>query len=268
MAGLSLRWQEGYGVLSLRKDEIGRVSLYIDRQEEHHRRGTVSNLPERASKFVVKIKICGITNLEDARSAVKAGADMLGFNFYPASPRFIEPKNARAIVDVLRSEKSFLNHKVVMVGVFVDESSPEAIAHTAQEVGLDAVQLHGDDSFAFCEAVKDLLPDCLLIKVLRVDEKFQPAEAKQYAADVIMLDAFHPELRGGTGKKVDWKKAREIAEAAPRLFLAGGLAPENVAAAIEEVRPYGVDACTSLESSPGKKDAERMKEFVRAAHTE
>ena len=217
---------------------------------------------------MIKIKICGITNLEDARAAIEAGADMLGFNFYPASPRFIAPKDARALIDALRSERKFSNQQVTMVGVFVNEASPESLVRVAEEAGVDAVQLHGDDSVEFCKAVKKLLPDRILIKVLRVGADFEPTEATRYEVDAIMLDAFHSELRGGTGRLVDWEIARRTVEASPRLFLAGGLAPENVAQAIAAVRPYGVDACSSLESSRGKKNAVRMKEFVRAARNE
>jgi len=217
---------------------------------------------------MVKIKICGITNLEDARAAIEAGTDMLGFNFYRASPRFIEPKNARAIIELLRSDAELSMRKVTMVGVFVDEVSPESLAGVAKEAGVDAVQLHGDDSVEFCKAVKTLLGDRILIKVLRVGDEFEPTEAARYDVDAIMLDAFHSELRGGTGRLVDWEIARRTVERVPRLFLAGGLAPENVADAIAAVRPYGVDACSALESSRGKKNAERMKEFVRAARNE
>src|SRR2546422_8846785 len=109
------------------------------------------------------IKICGITNLEDACAAIEAGADMLGFNFYRPSPRFIEPRNAREIIDALRSESG--NPELKMVGVFVDEPSPESVIRIADEAGLDAVQLHGDESKEFCQEVKARLRDRVLIKV-------------------------------------------------------------------------------------------------------
>ena len=212
---------------------------------------------------MVKVKICGITNLEDARSAIEAGADMLGFNFYRPSPRFIEPSEVKEIVQSLRSEIE--GRGLTTVGVFVNEASPDAVAGIVDEAGLNAVQLHGDESIEFCASIKQLLNGKLLIKVLRVTDSFAPAESERYDADAIMLDAFHREMAGGTGQVVDWTLARSARELVPRLFLAGGLSPENVAEAIAEVQPFAVDACSSLESAPGRKSAERMKAFVRAA---
>jgi phosphoribosylanthranilate isomerase len=212
---------------------------------------------------MVKVKICGITNIEDARSAIEAGADMLGFNFYRPSPRFIEPSAVKEIVESLRSEIE--GRGITTVGVFVNEVSPDAVAGIVDEAGLNAVQLHGDESSEFCASLKQLLNGKLLIKVLRVTETFAPTESEKYEADAIMLDAFHREMAGGTGQVVDWTLARSARELVPRLFLAGGLSPENVADAIAAVQPFAVDACSSLESAPGQKSAERMKAFVRAA---
>jgi phosphoribosylanthranilate isomerase len=212
---------------------------------------------------MVKVKICGIANLEDARSAIAAGADMLGFNFYRPSPRFIEPAQVRKILESLHSEIE--EHGITMVGVFVNEASPAVVADIVDQADLNAVQLHGDESIEFCAALKQLLNGKLLIKVLRVTETFDPAETERYDVDAIMLDAFHREMTGGTGQVVDWIVARTTRELVPRLFLAGGLSPENVAEAIAEVGPFAVDACSSLESTPGRKSAERMKAFVRAA---
>jgi len=211
---------------------------------------------------MVRIKICGITNLNDARAAIEAGADMLGFNFYRLSPRFIEPAEARKIIDVLRGKVA--TETATTVGVFVNEPSPEAVARIVADAGLDAIQLHGDESTEFCAATKQLLGGRLLIKVLRVTDAFEPSAARKYDADAIMLDAFHREIRGGTGQVVDWAVARTARELVSRLFLAGGLSPENVADAIAQVRPFAVDACSSLESSPGRKDAERVRAFVQA----
>jgi phosphoribosylanthranilate isomerase len=212
---------------------------------------------------MVKIKICGITNLEDARSAIEAGADMLGFNFYRPSPRFVEPAEVKKIVEFLRSESDGMG--ITMVGVFVNEASPAAVADIVDEAGLNAVQLHGDESIEFCATTRQLLNGKLLIKVLRVTDTFAPAETLKYEADAIMLDAFHREMPGGTGQVVDWIVARAARELVPRLFLAGGLSPENIAEAIAEVQPFAVDACSSLETTPGQKSVERMKAFVRAA---
>jgi phosphoribosylanthranilate isomerase len=209
------------------------------------------------------VKICGITSLDDARAALEAGADMLGFNFYRESPRFIDPIAVRKILESLRSERR--DEAITAVGVFVNESSPEAVMEFVAEAGLDAVQLHGDESVEFCQRLRKLLSGKSLIKVLRVIGRFTPTETEAYDADAIMLDSFHGEMRGGTGHVFDWAIARAVRESVPRLFLAGGLSPENVARAISQVQPYAVDACSSLESSPGQKNAERMKAFVQAA---
>jgi len=214
------------------------------------------------------IKICGITNLEAARAAIDAGADMLGFNFYRPSPRFIEPDDARKIIEELQSELENSPEAPMMVGVFVNESSPEALVRISRESGVKAAQLHGDESKEFYGAVKRIWPDGrLIIKAFRVDATFDPREVGTYEADAIMLDSFHPQLRGGTGQVIDWSIVRRAREAFPRLILAGGLSPENVAAAIAEVQPFGVGACSSLESSPGRKVLERIKAFVRAVRS-
>jgi phosphoribosylanthranilate isomerase len=212
---------------------------------------------------MVRIKICGITNLADARAAITAGADMLGFNFYRPSPRFITPQDARAIIDALRAEIRNLSRTVTMVGVFVNEPA-ESVVPIAEETRIAAIQLHGDESVEFCRELKTLLPDRFLIKAIRAGGEGVIERATEYDVDAIMLDAFDAELRGGTGRTVDWNLARHTRAAVPRLFLAGGLAPENVRGAIDAVQPYAVDACSALESSPGHKDAGRMNAFVRA----
>ena len=208
------------------------------------------------------VKICGITSIEDGRVAVAAGADMLGFNFYRRSSRFIEPERARSIIDTLKSE---VLRDVMMVGVFVDDA-PESVAQIAATSGIEAVQLHGDESIEFCKRLKELMPDSFLIKVIHVANDGND-RATKYEVDAIMLDAFDENLRGGTGRTIDWNLARGLRESVPRLILAGGLSPENIGAAIKEVRPYAVDACSALESAPGKKDAGKVKSFVEAAHS-
>lgn len=208
------------------------------------------------------IKICGITSLADARAAIAAGADLLGFNFYRPSPRFIEPEEARKIIDSLRADTG--NQAVTTVGVFVNEASPGSLMEIVAAAGVDAIQMHGDESVEFCHNLKHLLNGRLLIKVIRVRETFAPLEALKYDADAIMLDTFHGEMRGGTGRMFDWAIARAVRELVSRLFLAGGLSAANVAQAIAAVDPYAVDACSSLESSPGKKDAARVRAFVQA----
>jgi len=213
---------------------------------------------------MVKVKICGITNFEDAAAATEAGADMLGFNFYRPSSRYIEPDRAREIVERLSSDSQ--NRSTTMVGVFVDESI-DSVVRIVNEVNLDAVQLHGDESPEFCTELKSLLPNKAIIKALRINGSFDPQTASSYSVQAIMLDAFHEQLRGGTGRVIDWDVASTVRDLVPQLFLSGGLSPENVAEAISRVQPFAVDACSSLESSPGRKDASRMKEFVRAVRS-
>ena len=216
---------------------------------------------------MVRVKICGITNLTDARAAVDAGADLLGFNFFRPSPRFIEPDDAREIIARLRTELAAGVRPLTIVGVFVNEPSPESLVRVAEETGLDAAQLHGDESVQFCRRLKELRPDLMVIKVLRAGDGFDPDDAARYDVDAIMLDSFHLELRGGTGQVFDWTVGRRTRDVIPQLFLAGGLSPEDVAKAIAEVRPDAVDACSSIESSPGLKDAELMKAFVSAVRS-
>lgn len=198
-------------------------------------------------------KICGITNLDDALAAVAAGADALGFNFYNPSPRYITPQNAREIVEQLPPS-------VLTVGVFVNEENPERIA---AEAGVAALQLHGDESPGYCRE----LADHYVIKSLAVSNDFDTDVLKSYEVEAIMLDTSDSKLRGGTGRAFDWSLAREVNQLVPKLFLAGGLSPENVAEAIATVHPYAVDACSALEDRPGKKNEERMRAFIKAVRS-
>lgn len=209
------------------------------------------------------VKICGITTVEDARAAIEAGADMLGFNFYRRSPRFIEPKAAAEIISQIQSPGEATDRAVTAVGVFVDESIEEVL-RIADEAGLNGIQLHGDETVEFCEQLKRLSPQRFVIKAVRPNDEFSVEMLGSYPADAIMIDAFDSNLRGGTGRTTDWEIASDVAKKLPRVFLAGGLSPENIAEAITAVQPYGVDACSSLETSPGRKSAKRMREFVDA----
>jgi phosphoribosylanthranilate isomerase len=204
---------------------------------------------------MVRVKICGITNLDDALGAVEAGADALGFNFYRRSPRYITPQDARRII-------GRLPESVLAVGVFVNEAEPETVARMASDANLKAVQLHGDESPAYARALKNFL----VIKALRVSEDFVPERVTEYETEAILLDSFDRRERGGTGRTFDWEVARRVRELVPKLYLAGGLSVENVAEAVERVEPYAVDACSRLESAPGRKDLERVREFISAAH--
>ncbi len=199
------------------------------------------------------IKICGITNLEDAVAAVAAGADALGFNFYKPSPRYITPERARGIIEQLPDA-------ILKVGVFVNEESPKVVQDIANEAGVTALQLHGDESYEYCRE----LAGNYVIKCFAVSNDFDTQVIEHYQVHAIMLDTKHNKLRGGTGRVFDWSVAQQVSKIVPRLYLAGGLSPENVAEAVETVRPYAVDACSSLEDQPGTKNGERMRAFVTA----
>jgi len=196
------------------------------------------------------VKICGITNLDDALAAVGAGADALGFNFYKPSPRYITPQQARAIIEQLPES-------LLTVGVFVNEDS-EAVRAIAGEAGLAALQLHGDESPEYCRE----LADFYVIKTFAVSDTFDIQAAHEYKVEATMLDTKHNNLRGGTGRVFDWSVAQQAALTIPKLFLAGGLSPENIKNAVEIVRPFAVDACSALEDNPGKKNHERMRVFI------
>ena len=198
------------------------------------------------------VKICGITKLEDALAAVAAGADAVGFNFYKPSPRYITPQAAREIIEQLPGS-------VLTVGVFVNEDSPQAVTNIANEAGLKALQLHGDESPDYC---RELAANTRVIKALAVSDSFEPKLAQAYQVDAIMLDTRDNRLRGGTGRVFDWSIARQVSQLVPKLYLAGGLSPENIEEAIKKVDPYAVDACSALEDRPGTKNHERMRAFV------
>lgn len=200
------------------------------------------------------VKICGLTNLEDALEAVESSADMLGFNFYHRSPRFIEPAAARAIIDQLPKS-------VVAVGVFVNEGLDE-ITDIAETSGVSVLQLHGDEPAEYCETLR--AQGRTLIKVFSTRSDFRPESIREYDVPLIMLDAASSGARGGTGILTDWTIARRTRELCPTLLLAGGLSVENVSAAIEQVKPFGVDACSALEHAPGKKDRLKLRDFVAA----
>jgi len=200
------------------------------------------------------IKVCGITNLNDAHAAVAAGADALGFNFYKLSPRYIAPESARGIIDTLPGS-------ILTVGVFVNEESPEAVKAIANRSGVKAVQLHGDESPDYCRALNSV------IKNFSVSTSLDIEQIRAYEVDAIMLDTKDNRLHGGTGRVFDWSIAQQVSRVVPKLYLAGGLSPENVAGAIEMVHPYAVDACSSLEDKPGIKNHERMRIFVSAVRS-
>jgi phosphoribosylanthranilate isomerase len=202
---------------------------------------------------MVRVKICGITNWPDARLAVDLGAQMLGFNFHPASPRVLSPAAAWSIIRRLPS-------CVVPVGVFVNWN-PEVVDLLARAIRLRAVQLQGDESVADARA---LSRNHKVIKAFRVSPGFRLAALGRYPFDwANLLDGHLPGLYGGTGRTVDWDVARR-AKKYGRVVLAGGLRAENVKEAILAARPFAVDVCSGTESRPGKKDPARMRAFFDA----
>ena len=201
--------------------------------------------------MTVRVKICGITRLEDALEAVRLGADALGFNFWPGSSRFIAPAAARAII-------ARLPPLATSVGVFVDPSHDEATAAAAIS-GVQVIQLHGAETPLFCRAFQ--LP---VLKAVAVGGPEALAAAEPFAGlSGLLLDA--PTAgHGGSGQPCHWPTARALAERGP-VILAGGLTPGNVAEAIAAVRPYGVDVASGVEQAPGQKEHQLLARFIRAA---
>ncbi len=201
------------------------------------------------------IKICGLKTLREAEAAVEAGADYLGFNFYPKSVRFITPQACRDIARALRQRYSHIR----LVGVFVD-APVEEIQACLQACSLDLAQLHGNES-----------PQALVRLKSRAYKAVRgiPADLDRFArpeAPALLVDSAVQGLYGGTGLRADWQAAADLAKRLP-IFLAGGLNSENAAEAVRQVRPWGVDAASGLESEPGVKDAGKMKAFVQAVRS-
>ena len=200
---------------------------------------------------MVRVKICGITNIDDALHAAGCGADALGLVFYEKSPRCLTPEAARGIV-------AELPPFVTTVGLFVNEA-PRRVREVADFCGLDVLQLHGDEGPGEC-----LYPPRRVIKALRVRDEASLAEAADYFVSALLLDAWVPGSYGGTGRTFNWELAARAAREA-RVILAGGLTPENVTEAVRAVRPYGVDVSSGVEAAPGKKDPAKVEAFVRNA---
>ena len=204
---------------------------------------------------MTRVKICGITRMEDAQHAAACGAEMLGFNFYGQSPRYIAPEVAAKIVASLPAN-------VECVGLFVNEASTEQVRRIAEIAGVRSVQLHGDESPEFCAALMDLNP----IKAIRVTGEEVIAEVAQFAGTRILLDAPSQSF-GGSGKTFDWNVAKKIREHCDYVMLAGGLDAANVVFAVRTVAPDAVDAVSRLESSPGIKDHDKVAKFIAMAHS-
>lgn len=201
-------------------------------------------------KRPVKVKVCGTTRLKDALWAVECGADAIGFIFYKKSPRSVTPKTAKEICSKL---PPFVNR----VGVFVNETA-EKINRIVERCGLNVVQLHGDESPAFCRKIKTRV-----VKAVRVKDSASLKELSKYEVDGFLLDTYKPDQWGGTGKVFDWELAERANKYGP-VIIAGGLKPRNVKAAIKKVQPYGVDVSSGVEESPGKKDPKKVKAFLKA----
>jgi phosphoribosylanthranilate isomerase len=197
--------------------------------------------------MAIKLKVCGVTRLEDARAAIDCGAEYLGFNFYSKSPRYIAPESARAVIRRLPDD-------VISVGVFVNEPRPEDVIEILRASGARVAQLHGDESPDYCASVGAER----VIKALRINDDFDARRALDYPAAAILLDAYDAKLYGGTGKTIDWEIARE-ASRLTRVFLAGGLSPDNIIEAVRAVEPFAVDVNSGVESAPGRKDANKLR---------
>jgi len=199
----------------------------------------------------MKVKICGITSLDDALHACSCGADALGFVFYDKSPRCVTPEAARVIINALPPFVS-------TVGLFVNEK-PQTIRAIAEQCGLDVIQLHGDEGPAAC----DYAPH-RTVKALRVKDAASLEGHTAYRTNALLLDAWSKKAYGGTGETFNWALAATVARQRP-VILAGGLTPENVGAAISAVRPYAVDVSSGVESAPGVKDRQKLAAFIAAA---
>lgn len=202
------------------------------------------------------VKICGIKTLSEALAALEAGADYLGFNFFPQSVRFIEPHEFSGIASIIKKE----NPSIKLVGVFVNSSADE-IRSLLNTGLLDLVQLHGDESPEFCASFGNM--------AFKAYRGLPEMDAKAYIrneAPAFLMDASVNGAYGGTGLTADWSAAARLAKKYP-LLLAGGLNPENVAEAVRQVNPWGVDVASGVESSPGIKDAGRIRSFIQAVHS-
>ena len=197
----------------------------------------------------IKVKICGMTQLKDALFAVEQGVDAVGFIFYKKSPRAVTMKTVREIITKLPP-------LVDTVGVFVNESA-ERLNKIADYCGLDLVQLHGEESPAFCRKIHRRV-----IKAFRVKDLQSIKQLEKFPVSGFLLDTFSDDLHGGTGKTFDWNLALPAKKMGP-VILAGGLTPRNILQAVRQVRPYGVDVCSGVEKSSGIKDLEKVRAFLK-----
>ncbi len=203
--------------------------------------------------MTLKVKICGITNPGDARAAVEAGADALGFMFYEPSPRNVSLETAANIIRGLPP-------LVAKVGVFVNAAAP-FIRQAIRECGIDTLQFHGEEPPEFCRQFAPLKR----YKAFRIADQASLKALPQFDTDAWLLDSYVPAKPGGTGAPFNWDLAVEAKQLGRPIILAGGLTPENVAEAVRRVGPYAVDVSSGVESAPGRKDARKMRDFIAAA---
>lgn len=197
--------------------------------------------------LIPKVKICGITNYDDALAAMEMGADLIGFNFYPKSPRYVQPEDAARIVNRL---PAFID----IVGVFVN-STLEETREIASRCQLDWIQLHGDENAEFCRWLAYDSPKTM--KAIRVKDSNDIEQADGFFTDAILFDAYDPSKYGGTGLTFNWNIIGHVGR---RIFLAGGINPDNAVAALE-LGVYGIDVCSGVEASPGKKDHRKVQQL-------
>jgi phosphoribosylanthranilate isomerase len=200
----------------------------------------------------IVVKICGITNLEDAQAAAQAGANALGFIFYDRSKRGVTPEQATAIIRAAPAS-------IVKVGVFVD-AAEEFVQHTLRECGLDLLQFHGNETPEYCAQF-----GVMTMKAFRVKGPECIVRCAEYATDAFLLDTYSDHQLGGTGECFNWDLVEDAKKLGRPVFLAGGLTPENVGEAIRQARPYGVDVASGVEISPGRKDHAKVRSFIENA---
>jgi phosphoribosylanthranilate isomerase len=198
---------------------------------------------------MTEIKICGITNLEDASYAAECGADALGFNFYARSPRYVAPERAREIIEKIPDG-------ITTVGVFVNYD-PREVKKTVEFCGLELIQLHGDESREYCRQ----FPSSLLIKAFSPRNDGDLRKVSSYPVRAILIDAYDRSRYGGTGRRSDWRLAVRVKET-HLLIIAGGLNLDNIREAIEIVSPHAVDVNSGVESSPGRKDPQKVRAII------
>jgi phosphoribosylanthranilate isomerase len=208
----------------------------------------------------MRIKICGITQPEQGKAIASLGATALGFICVPATPRYVNSTQIRAVGE-------HLPENIDRIGVFAN-SSAEEICQIVAAAGLTGVQLHSDESPEFCYQLRSMLPHVEIIKALRVRSDRVQAQAERYSncVDALLLDAYHPQQLGGTGKTLDWKTLQQFQSSCPWL-LAGGLTPDNILDALKQVNPSGIDLSSGVERVPGDKDLDKVAQLFEKLET-